>query len=144
MIILLYLGPMMFDIQYDMINAPFQLGSNTNTALDKLPTNRLVHYTFLFNAFMMMNIFNQINCRKLGIKEFNIFERIFNNPLFILIVGGEFVAQWGIVTFGGTLFRTTPLPFPMVLTSILLGVGSLIVAAIVKATPPALADKLNI
>lgn len=58
-------------------------------------------------------------------------------------MGGEFVATWGMVTFGGVLFRTTPLSFSMILTSVLLGAGSLLVAAIVKATPEHLVQKLT-
>jgi hypothetical protein len=39
----------------------------------------------------------------------NIFERIHNNFLFLLILGGEFAAQWFIVLIGNKIFRTTPL-----------------------------------
>jgi len=91
MIVLLYAGPTMFGIKYDLIDTPFYVTSN-NPLLDGAPTNKLVHYTFLFNTFMMMQLFNQINSRKLGAKEFNIFERFFNNFLFLLVLGGEVAA----------------------------------------------------
>ena len=86
----------MYDINYDYINTPPFTSSNIE-ALNGLPTNKTIHYTFLFNTFMMMTIFNQFNCRKLGLKEFNIFDRFLNNPFFLIIVAGEFVAQWAIV-----------------------------------------------
>jgi magnesium-transporting ATPase (P-type) len=152
MIILLYGGPAMFGIKYDLINTDFYVTSN-NPLLEGTPTNKLVHYTFLFNTFMMMNLFNELNCRKLGVQEYNIFERFFNNKLFLLIICAQFAAQWFIVaigTFGGpgeigaTVFRTTPLPFTMVLASVLFGCGSLIVASIFKATPPAWLEKIKV
>jgi len=142
MVILLYAGPVMFDINYEYINTPYYLSSN-DTDVDGSATNRTVHYTFLFNTFMMMNIFNQINCRKLGMKEFNVFANFFNNILFIIIVGGEFVAQWFMVSIGGQLFRTTPLPFSMVLASVLFGAGSLLVAVILKTIPEQHVEKIT-
>jgi hypothetical protein len=40
------------------------------------PTYRLMHYTFLFQVFVMMNLFNMWNCRVIPsaeFKELNIF-----------------------------------------------------------------------
>jgi Ca2+ transporting ATPase len=34
------------------------------------------HYTLLFNTFMWMHIFNEINCRKVGATEYNVFHNI--------------------------------------------------------------------
>ena len=44
-----------------------------------------------------MNIFNQINSKKVGAKDRNILKGIFNNFLFIVIAVAEFVGQWFIV-----------------------------------------------
>lgn len=57
MVILLYAGPTMFDIEYDLINTPYVTSSN-NATVDGEPTNRTLHYTLIFNTFMMMTIFN--------------------------------------------------------------------------------------
>jgi len=57
MVILLYAGPKIFGIEYNLINTPYYTVSN-NPLLDGMDTNRLTHYTFLFNTFMMMNLFN--------------------------------------------------------------------------------------
>ena len=66
--------------------------------------------------------------------EYNVFSNfhLFRNFLFLIVVGGEFAAQWFIISIGGKIFRTVPLPFNMILTSVLLGAGSLLVALIVK------------
>jgi Ca2+ transporting ATPase len=45
-----------------------------------------LHYTMIFNTFVFMQVFNQINSRKLGENEFNVFENFFNNSLFIGIM----------------------------------------------------------
>lgn len=44
------------------------------------------HFTFLFNTFVWMTIFNFLNARVLN-DQLNIMEGVFRNPLFSLIVG---------------------------------------------------------
>ena len=61
------------------------------------------HYTFIFNVFVMMQIFNFLNSRKLG-DELNVFEGIFSNWLFPVIVVAIFALQILIVTFGSLAF----------------------------------------
>ena len=53
-------------------------------------TYKLEHYTMIFHTFVLMNLFNQLNSRKLGWRDFNIFERFFNNFKFLLVVAAEF------------------------------------------------------
>lgn len=58
------------------------------------------HATYNFNVFVMMQIFNFINARKLY-DEFNVFEGIFSSIFFPVIVIVIFILQIIIVTFGG-------------------------------------------
>lgn len=51
----------------------------------------------------MMQVFNFLNARKLH-EEFNIFEGITRNPLFLIIVGGIVGLQMLLVTFAGKAF----------------------------------------
>lgn len=143
MTMFLYLGPIMFDIEYDLINTEYYLTSNDDD-LNGLTTSRTVHYTFLFQTFMFMNLFNQFNCRKLGLKEYNICAGIHRNLTFIIVVFLEFVATLAIVNLGGYVFRTTPIPFAMFLTSWIVGLGSLIIGLILKATPEKWVERLKI
>ena len=46
------------------------------------PTQKTIHYTMIFNAFVFCQVFNEINSRKLGEYEFNVFAGFFNNFLF--------------------------------------------------------------
>ena len=49
------------------------------------PENGL-HFTLIFHTFVFMQVFNEINCRKLGESEFNVFGSFFNNGLFLFIL----------------------------------------------------------
>ncbi len=49
-------------------------------------------FTMVFNAFVLMTLFNEINSRKLH-GERNVFEGIFRNPFFYCIWSGCFAAQ---------------------------------------------------
>jgi Ca2+ transporting ATPase len=48
------------------------------------PTQKLLHFTYVFQIFVFMQIFNQINARKL-FGELNVFGGFFSNWLFIWI-----------------------------------------------------------
>ena len=54
-------------------------------------------YTIIYNAFIMMQLFNMINARKLGERQFNIFADLFNNWLFLFIYAFMWVIQLGSV-----------------------------------------------
>lgn len=132
MIVMLYAGPTMFDIQYNLVQEPLRDSEG--------PTNRLVHYTLLFQCFVMMNLFNMWNCRVLSgeiDKEWNIFAGFWRNWYFLIIFLIELNAQYFMIGYAwvGVIFQTAPLTFGMQLTAVLLGLGSWIIAAAVKATP---------
>lgn len=59
--------------------------------------------TFVFTTFVMMQIFNFVNCRKLH-DEINVFSGISKNPMFYIIVIAIFLLQVVIVTFTGSAF----------------------------------------
>lgn len=150
LIVFLYAFPAIFGLRYNMFTTTEYLTSSDNPALGGQPTNKAYHFTFLFNTFMMMNLFNQINCRRLGAQDFNVFERFFNNWLFLLILAAEFGIQYLIVELGaasqtfGQIFMTAPQTFQMWLTSILLGASVLGVSAALKATPIQWLEKIRV
>ena len=54
------------------------------------PENGL-HFTLIFHTFVFMQVFNEVNCRKIGAKPVNIFAGFFSNWMFgvvILVVCG--------------------------------------------------------
>lgn len=71
--------------------------------------DNLQHLTLFFNTFVFMQVFNEINCRKLKSEELNVFKGFFNNWMFLFIIVGTMIAQYCIVTFGGRALKTTEL-----------------------------------
>jgi len=92
-----------------------------------------IHYTLIFNVFVWMQLFNEINCRNLK-GEFNVFAGMLNNPLFCSILLITAVLQVVIVQFTSEAFRVAKggLDGEMWLISILLGLGSLPVQQIIN------------
>lgn len=67
----------------------FSIDSGRNTPLHSPPSE---HYTIIFNVFVMMQLFNEINARKIH-GERNVFEGIYRNPIFCCVVLGTFGLQ---------------------------------------------------
>lgn len=67
----------------------FDIDSGRNAPLNAPPSE---HYTIVFNTFVMMQLFNEINARKIH-GERNVFEGIFNNLIFCSIVLSTFIIQ---------------------------------------------------
>jgi Ca2+ transporting ATPase len=54
----------------------------------------------------MLQIFNEINARKLKQSEANVFENISNNPIFLGIITSTILAQLTMVKYGGKSLKT--------------------------------------
>lgn len=82
MFTLLYLGPTIFGIKYNLIHSELRDIESGEAG------NRMQHYTLLFQTFMMMNIFNMFNARKLSSveePEYNVFSRLHHNWWFLIV-----------------------------------------------------------
>lgn len=86
MCILIFFGKLIWDIDYDRTTKFY----NENEGA----TNRTKHYTLLFNTFVFMHVFNEINCRRIGAKDFNIFSGIFSNWMFLAVIVAICAIQW--------------------------------------------------
>uniref|UniRef100_A0A3Q3LT59 Calcium-transporting ATPase n=1 Tax=Mastacembelus armatus TaxID=205130 RepID=A0A3Q3LT59_9TELE len=117
---LLFAGEKMFDID-----------SGRNAPLHAPPSE---HYTIVFNTFVMMQLFNEINARKIH-GERNVFDGIFNNPIFCSIVFGTFIIQIVIVQFGGKPFSCVALTIDQWLWCTFLGFGSLLWGQLISSIP---------
>ena len=93
------------------------------------------HFTIFFNIFVMLQVFNSVNARKLLRSEINIFQGIFNNGYYIfiqlIIIGGQML----MVTFGGRALRTHPLTLKQHLGCIAIASLSLVVGILVRLLP---------
>ena len=101
-----------------------------------MPTQKCKHYTLIFHTFVFMQIFNEINSRKLGEYEFNVFSGFFNNFLFIFIMIFTIVVQCVLVQYGGKPVKTCPLSYEEHAVCIGIGMVSLIMGVIVKLALP--------
>ncbi|XP_062263958.1 plasma membrane calcium-transporting ATPase 2-like isoform X5 [Platichthys flesus] len=109
----------------------FDIDCGRNTPLHSPPTE---HYTIVFNVFVMMQLFNEINARKIH-GERNVFEGIYKNPIFCSVVLGTFVLQIVIVQFGGKPFSCTALTIDQWLWCVFIGVGELLWGQLISAIP---------
>ncbi|XP_032058981.1 plasma membrane calcium-transporting ATPase 4 isoform X4 [Aythya fuligula] len=117
---LLFVGEKLFDID-----------SGRNAPLHSPPTE---HYTIVFNTFVMMQLFNEINARKIH-GERNVFEAIYRNPIFCTVVLGTFAAQIIIVEFGGKPFSCSGLTLSQWFWCIFIGVGELLWGQLICTVP---------
>lgn len=131
---LMYFGTFIFyDESYHIVNTPLRDD-------DGVPTNRMVNDTICFHTFILMNMFNQINCRVVDKDEINVFGNVLNNFWFWAVFAFEMFIQINMVhagdsLIGSALLGTATLDFNMELTCWILGVFSLIVNVISKQIP---------
>ncbi|XP_051932239.1 plasma membrane calcium-transporting ATPase 1-like isoform X3 [Hippocampus zosterae] len=109
----------------------FDMDSGRNAPLHSPPSE---HYTIVFNVFVMMQLFNEINARKIH-GERNVFEGIYRNPIFCSVVLGTFVLQIIIVQFGGKPFSCTALTIDQWLWCVFIGVGELLWGQLISSVP---------
>jgi Ca2+ transporting ATPase len=69
-------------------------GRKCSDSLDPEIKRSKKHFTIFFQAFVMMQVFNQVNCRKLKSEEINVFKGFFNNFLFLFIMVVTVVVQF--------------------------------------------------
>ena len=100
---------------------------------------KLKMFTLILVTFVYMQVFNYINCRKIGQKEFNVFERLFSpyekiNGYFWFIIIFVAVAQILMVQIFYVFTRTTPLSKGEWGACITVGSSVLVVAFFLKLT----------
>ncbi|XP_058044031.1 plasma membrane calcium-transporting ATPase 1-like [Ahaetulla prasina] len=117
---LLFVGEQLFDIE-----------NGRASTMQSPPTQ---HYTLIFNTFVMMQIFNEINARKIH-GERNVFSGIFKNCIFCGVTLGTLIIQVIIVQFGGKPFSCTSLTPEQWLWSIFFGMGSLLWGQLIISIP---------
>lgn len=117
------------------------------------------HFTFVFNAFVMMQAFNFLNARKLheqvlvSFIQINIFHRITENPIFLVVVAVVISLQAILVTVAGKAFGVysnfglTIQQWLICVTfssiQIVIGMGSLLVSVILKLLPCGKTDHIH-
>lgn len=83
-------------------------------------TEKMLHYTIIFQVFVFMQIFNLINSRKIA-DELNVFSYFFNNIWFMVIFFLTIIIQMIMVEIGGRFTKTYALNIEQ--NAICLGIG---------------------
>ena len=135
MLILMYFGQMMFfEESFNLVSEPLRNPESGEQ------TNRLVLNTILFYTFILMNLFNQFNCRIIDDGKFNVFSGIYKSYFFIIVVAFEFFLTWFMVDIGATalgsaLIGTANITPGMHLYCWLQGASVLLINLIIKKIP---------
>ena len=93
--------------------------------------------TVIFNSFIFMTLFNEINCRKVH-GERNVFKNLFSSPVFLGIWVTTLLLQVCIVqlpVLGEKIFKTAPLSLQQWLLCLVAGLGSLLWYQLVVTIP---------
>lgn len=87
--------------------------------------------TFVFNAFVMMQLFNEVNARSTRFDR-GVAKDFTKSPLFIAVLIATFLMQIVIVQYGGAFFRTVPLSLDLWIRSVVIGASVLILGFVVR------------
>ena len=115
-----------------LFEGPQVFGLERGDLVEKTGANS-IHYTFIFNSFVWMQLFNEFNARSLH-GEFNVFKGVLNNRLFCVIVVFSAILQVIMVEFGGDAMHVSEGGLNSALWgySIAFGAGSLLVQQIIN------------
>lgn len=122
LLVILFAGPKLFNID-----------SGTGRELRADPSS---HFTVIFHTFVMFQIFNEINARKIH-GERNVFSGIWRNWIFIAVMVGQVSVQAIIVQvpYINTVFSSSGLTLDLWLWCIFLGSTELVVGQILTLIP---------
>ena len=92
--VILFYGDVLFNVPSDRELSHFEWNNQNG-----------YHFTIFFHIFVLMQVFNSINARKLKKNEINVFTDIMANNLYLIIQGTILVCQILIISFGGRALR---------------------------------------
>ncbi len=120
MLVLVFAGEELFDID-----------NGRGRELRDPPTE---HFTVVFNTFVFMQVFNEINARKIH-GERNVFRGIHRNWIFLSVMVIQTGIQVIIVQFGDIVFSTQELTLDLWLWSVFLGSTELVLGQLLLFIP---------
>jgi len=135
MVTLMYFGTFMF------FTETFNIVTEDRRDLETgIATSRLVLNTIMFYTFILMNLFNQFNCRILDADEINMFKGVQTNPLFWIVTLLEFfitilMVRAGSSRLGSAVLGTAALTTGQIIVCWVLGAMSLVVHVASKRLP---------
>jgi magnesium-transporting ATPase (P-type) len=133
MFIMFWFNEDFWSLNYSMSQDLFENGN---------PTDKCRAFTMLFNLFVYLHLFNQLNCREITAKRTNPFKNITRNFQFLLVFFSTIGVQYMIVEWGGVVTRTSGLTSRQHAFSVIIGSSSLVASYMIKKLPDVLTDRL--
>jgi len=120
-------------VMFILFAGPEVFGFPPGDQVEKDEQKNSIHYTFIFNTFVWMQLFNEVNSRSLD-GSINVFKGIHRNPLFCGILIVTAVLQVIMVEFGGKAMHVTDdgLSLKFWLMSLAFGAASLPVQQVIN------------
>ena len=102
MLLMFIFNATFWDIEVDNTKGFFE-----GTGDNRHPTGKNLAFTMLFNTFIHLHLFNQINCRKIKNDQYNVFQHFFSigniYPVLIFLI--QLGVQYIFVQYGGYITR---------------------------------------
>eukprot|EP00291_Cryptomonas_curvata_P024180 CAMPEP_0172171232 /NCGR_PEP_ID=MMETSP1050-20130122/11774_1 /TAXON_ID=233186 /ORGANISM="Cryptomonas curvata, Strain CCAP979/52" /LENGTH=1025 /DNA_ID=CAMNT_0012842633 /DNA_START=72 /DNA_END=3146 /DNA_ORIENTATION=- len=94
------------------------------------------HYTIIFNVFVLLQVFNEVNCRKIH-GELNVFKGMLQHSLFLIIVIGTLIVQVLLIEVPGlnSAFGCTHLTQDQWIACMVIGFSSIPVNVLFSLVP---------
>lgn len=142
MFLVVWFGRTLYDFDY----------SKGDQTTDKCPenaaecpaTDKKAHFTMIFTTFVFLQFWNMFNCRVIGPSEYNIFKKIFNSWIFILVLCVIFFVQWSACEWFTFIFETAEITGEQFGQCFLTASTVLIAALALKLTPEQWVEKLPV
>jgi hypothetical protein len=103
---------------------------------------KLQHLTWIFNTFVFLQIFNYINCRKVGERDFNVLEKFFHNKFFLGILLFTFSFQYILTNVFSSISGCKPLNKGEWGACLVVGSTPLLISVLLKLTPGSWVDRI--
>lgn len=131
---LLFAGPALLDLKYSSRSTCVEYDAS-----DDCVRSDYTHATIVFNTFVFMQLFNQLNCRHLA-TPLNPLKGISRAPTFVAIVGAEMLLQVLLVQLAGEFFDTTGLSAGHWAVCLALSAATIPLALVQRFIPPVAED----
>lgn len=90
--------------------------------------------TLVFNVFVFLQVFNELNCRRID-HRLNVLRGIQHDRLFLIIQAFVIAGQVLIVQYGGLAFKTVPLTLNQWIVTVCIGSLSIPTGALIRLLP---------
>jgi Ca2+ transporting ATPase len=108
------------------------------------PTGKTIYFTLLFNIFVYLNLFNEINARKVKGDQYNVFSHILENFYFLGVFAITVGVQYAMTQYGGRMTRCSPLTSEQHAFCILVGATALLAGFFLKLVPDRYTEKVPV